>query len=341
MRTLFFAFALLALSGTGARANITVVSFKMGGMVLEKTTKVKILEEDLRLSPFQITVRYRLQNLTDNPIRTRVAFPLPKLDIEGNWHDRFGIGWQGKSGWNPVDFSVRVNENAVEPSLHVRANVGKRDISEVLRKHNIPPTDAGRSLSDRLNALTPQEEKALVAAGALKRWGASVSPSPTWNATLTFHWDMEFAASRETSVEISYKPLAGGANIHGDPDFAPSTCLRGCENYKPHIVPRHPCRSDQDTARLQTMYRTIDVFAFTEFGYVLKTGRNWAGPIERFRLTLDTLKPDAVLDFCPPPMRRALRRTGPSTWTFEATNFTPAADIDVNLYTADDLEWPN
>ncbi len=341
IRKLMLLAASLALASPETSANMSITSFKAGGLVMEKTAQVAIAEEDLHLSPFLVSVRYLFRNRTDRPITTRGAFPLPTLDVEASYNDRVGIGWLGHSGWNPVEFSVRVDGRPLEPSINVRAKVGKREVSAILRQYAIPPTNAARQLVDRMDTLSPQERDALIAQGVLRWWEEGRFASPNWQVTLNYHWTMEFAPGRDTEVEISYRPLAGGATMYGEPSFDRSVCLRGCEKHKPFIVQRSPCRSDPDTKRLQEMYRTQDSFASTEFGYVLKTGRNWAGPIGRFRLTLDTVKPDAVLDLCPASIRKRLRPNGPAKFVFEAENFMPPADIDIGLYTNDFLDWPD
>jgi hypothetical protein len=62
----------------------------------------------------------------------------------------------------------------------------------------------------------------------------------------------------------------------------------------------------------------------SETAYILKTANNWNGPIGRFHLTLDKLKPENVLSLC---WDGELKKTGPTTFESTLTNFAPTRDI--------------
>ncbi len=59
---------------------------------------------------------------------------------------------------------------------------------------------------------------------------------------------------------------------------------------------------------------------------MLKTANNWKGPIGRFRLTLDKLKPANAISLC---WDGALKRTGPATFEAMRDGFAPARDIEL------------
>ena len=61
-----------------------------------------------------------------------------------------------------------------------------------------------------------------------------------------------------------------------------------------------------------------------ETDFVLKTARNWKGPIGRFHLTIDKLKPDNLISLC---WDGDLKKTGPTTFESTRENFAPAGDI--------------
>ena len=61
-----------------------------------------------------------------------------------------------------------------------------------------------------------------------------------------------------------------------------------------------------------------------ETSYILSTAGNWQGPIGKFHLTLDKLKPDNILSLC---WDGELKKTGPTTFEFAADNFAPKRDI--------------
>jgi hypothetical protein len=60
----------------------------------------------------------------------------------------------------------------------------------------------------------------------------------------------------------------------------------------------------------------------TEF--VLKTARNWKGPIGHFRLSLDKVDASNVLSLC---WDGALKKTATTTFEFVRDNFAPKQDV--------------
>jgi hypothetical protein len=61
------------------------------------------------------------------------------------------------------------------------------------------------------------------------------------------------------------------------------------------------------------------------------TARNWAGCIGRFTLTVDTGRADALVSFC----RQGVRKTGPTTFVWEARDYVPDSDLRMLLVSND------
>jgi len=59
--------------------------------------------------------------------------------------------------------------------------------------------------------------------------------------------------------------------------------------------------------------------------YIVTTARNWAAPIGRFTLTVDKGSLEAVVSFC----RSGIRKTGPTTFRWEAQDYVPDHDLRV------------
>lgn len=59
--------------------------------------------------------------------------------------------------------------------------------------------------------------------------------------------------------------------------------------------------------------------------YIVTTAPNWAAPIGRFTLTVDKGSPEAVASFC----RTGVRKTGPTTFRWEARDYVPDQDLRV------------
>ena len=53
--------------------------------------------------------------------------------------------------------------------------------------------------------------------------------------------------------------------------------------------------------------------------YVLRTANSWAGPIGRFKLTLDKGAPGNIISLC----ADGIKKTGPTTFVMEKTDFVP------------------
>jgi hypothetical protein len=61
--------------------------------------------------------------------------------------------------------------------------------------------------------------------------------------------------------------------------------------------------------------------------YVLLTANSWAGPIGKFRLTLDKGDPDSVISVC----MDGIKKTSPTTFVVEKNDYTPDRDLRVLL----------
>jgi len=59
--------------------------------------------------------------------------------------------------------------------------------------------------------------------------------------------------------------------------------------------------------------------------YVLTTGGNWAGSIGHFRLIIDKGSTDNLVSFC----GDGVKKTGPTRFEMEKTDFWPARDLDI------------
>jgi hypothetical protein len=59
--------------------------------------------------------------------------------------------------------------------------------------------------------------------------------------------------------------------------------------------------------------------------YVLRTANSWAGPIGKFRLTLDKGDTGNVISLC----ASGVKKTGPTTFVVEKTDYTPDRDLEI------------
>jgi hypothetical protein len=96
----------------------------------------------------------------------------------------------------------------------------------------------------------------------------------------TFYWQQRFCDGRETVIEHRYKPSVGDTvgvdattiiHILQNPEFA--------RYYSKYCI-------DSSFFAAVTSSKTA-YFSQQSIEYVLKTGSNWSGPIQRFRLVVD------------------------------------------------------
>jgi len=83
---------------------------------------------------------------------------------------------------------------------------------------------------------------------------------------------------------------------------------------EPHPLPENLLAAlTKNSAYLQTVH------------YILKSGANWKGPIQKFKLTLVKRTPKDKISLCMPDTEKA----SPTTFVVERTDFTPTEDLQV------------
>lgn len=84
MRSVYLA-TFLALSNVSiVAANDSTAALSVGGLVFTKSDQIVMQEEDLQISKNKIRVAYKFYNTSNQPISTRVAFPLPEVFLEAD-----------------------------------------------------------------------------------------------------------------------------------------------------------------------------------------------------------------------------------------------------------------
>ena len=138
-----------------------------------------------------------------------------------------------------------------------------------------------------------------------------------------FYWQQRFPAHRTVVLTHSYRPVTGqfvftayDLETHpGDSAFAAKDyCLNdgtlATARAKLAAKKKHPDQAEELTAYLTD--------------YVLKSANNWNGPIGRFHLTLDKVKPDNILSLC---WDGNLVHITPTEAETTLRNFAPAQDL--------------
>ncbi len=102
------------------RANDSAAEIGAGGIVLTQSAGIVMEQEDLLITTRLIRVEYRFRNVTDEPITTRVAFPIPEVpDPE---HPQLGDPEEPGPVENPLNFKLVVDGQSRDYQTEVRPN---------------------------------------------------------------------------------------------------------------------------------------------------------------------------------------------------------------------------
>ncbi len=298
-----------------ALANDGVAGLGVGGLVLQQTDRVRMVSEDLYVSPDRVRVTYRFRPLDDAGLETIVAFPLPPIPV--NNRDET-VGMAEPPVKNPLDvvrFRVRVDGRRIRPLMAVRAFTEKGDITDLLAEYGIRPYDWPdyEAFERRLKALPAEALKKLEEAGAIRR----LSPDYMdygWKLQITYFWRQSFPAGRDTRIEHEYVPIAG--QFFYSPENDRWAVKRYC-------IDSGTMRGIRRMIRRQGQDRSL--LAATQIEYILTTANTWAGPIGRFRLVIDKKRRDSIVTLC----WKGLKRISPTRFESVKQDFRPRRDLEI------------
>ena len=320
-RRLTATLGLVALTAAGAlpaRGNDSAAALDAGGLVLVRDPEIALESEDLRIGLRRIDVDYVFRNTGPSARTVRVAFPLPPIDGEELSLSALSLPFPDRA--NFVGFTVSVDGRAIEPALEERAFLGTREVSDTLKRDGLPLNPLRRDdLEKGLKRLAPAELAALHGAGLLSE--ASADAAAQWRGEAKFHWEQTFPAGQAVRVSHGYAPVKGNHLV--------SAKEAGERGYRERY-----CLDDAGLSGIRRLgARKPDGYTrAVEVPYIVTTARNWAGRIGRFTLTVDKGRPDALVSFC----RTGVRKTGPTTFVWEARDYLPDADLRVLVVSNDD-----
>lgn len=306
-------------STPAALANGAVSEFPAGGVVFKSEKHISIASEELEIGWEAIRVRYVFVSYATETLERTIGFPMAKVSLADGPDNVVSRSWTEDANDDPrnyMAFKVSVNGKPVKPELHEYAWSGHANVTEKLTGMGIPLFAADPDAFTRLaqlpeaTILTLRRED-LVQEDEPDNWLV-----PKWEYQSVYEWTQSFAPGK-TVVEISYKPLFGAGNDYSwyyeGGGGAASYCL-GTE-------------MRQKLAGLGT--KGISPEPFT-VGYILKTARNWNGPIGDFRLKISDGH-GSLFSFCVPD---GLQAAGDGTsWT--AQDFVPDTDLSIVFYLQD------
>ena len=296
-----------------ARANDSAAELDAGGLILRPEPGIALASEDLSIALDRIRVSYEFRNQASEPRTVRIAFPLPPID--GRSLSFSATKLPQVEHANFVGFTVTVDGSPVQPDLEERAFVGEREVTDLLRRHGLP-----------LNPLRVSEIAAAAKRIGKPDWAKLVQAGlfpdvegmteGLWRFEAKFHWLQTFPPDRAVRIAHSYVPVSGFHLL--DPKEAARAAYRATY-----------CLDEAGLAAIRRLHAQAPdasghLRAFV-VPYIVTTARNWAAPIGRFTLTVDKGSPEAVVSFC----RSGIRKTGPTTFRWEAQDYVPDHDLRV------------
>ncbi len=317
MRRLFLAFLLLW-PALATRANDGVAGLEAGELVLLQSDDIEMAEEDLYLSRDQIRLRYLFRNHAGRDVTTMVMFPLPPIDMGAEYD--YGFTPAHRDPDDPVGFRLWIDGRPVPVSSRARAiTPDGRDVTALLEKWRIPlifltPDEASwRKLQDRIESLPARARNELIAAGALRDepWVAD-GFWPAWTTRFAYYWQMTFPAGGEVEVRHEYAPV-------------PEAFFLSAGDLEAGFLADEVCTDAPFIAGVRRRLGPDEYASTTGYllRYILTTANSWRGPIGRFHLTVDKGTPDMLVSLC----RDGIRKTGPTTFEWQAENWRPTRDL--------------
>lgn len=318
-------FSLLFTYFSPVSANDSTASLGAGGLTLTQSADIRMASEDLSISREMVRVRYEFVNESGAPITTRVAFPLPDADME--ILSDSDVGWPTDDADNVVDFRVKADGRAVKTALERKAFLKGVEVTDVLLRLGVPISPRAHDVAAAVSRLPKASKDELARRGL-----ASVTENwaqPLWTVKNTYHWQQTFPADRPLKVEHTYKPIVGGSMIPAYAFFENPAVFRDGEFFKNFCVdqPTYNAISSRLKALQKKKGQSAIMLAYV-VDYVLTTGKNWKGPIGKFHLTLDKGRADNVISFC----MDGVRKTGPTTFVVDRTDFEPEKDLGVLIF---------
>ncbi|NHB76285.1 DUF4424 family protein [Rhodobacter sp. M37P] len=271
-----------------------------------------------------------------------MIFPLPPVGVWSGYEAAMNLP-EDLSSPDLVGFTATVDGRPVQVAIDRIAVVEEgfdeenppsrqydnpgRDVTADLARLGIPLTLDLVAVREALLSL-PQDRRAEVEALGLAEYypGDPAQGLPpdvwgTWAIVTRYHWTQTFPAGGVVRISHSYTNRPPGGVFYW---------THPPEDWQLHLKDQYCI--DEGTSK--AIARTLEASGSAEFGnigtgwnisYILRTANSWAGPIGRFTLTLDKGDPKNVISLC----AEGVRKTGPTTFVIEKTNYVPDRDLEV------------
>ena len=307
------------------------------GLQFAQTDKVRMVREDLFLSPARVEVRYRFHNDGPQSVQGEIIFPLPPISLPALHESGFALNERQLAADNPVNFTLRIDGKAqpvqveriavIEPPYEegrkasLNYDSPGKDVTALLKEQGIGLSLDPTQVSAQLARL-PQDRLKRLQEMQMVEVFAGEPPLPLWSIVLRYHWPQSFPAGQDLVIEHSYHPAPPGGIF-----IWPATG-KDIDSYQQQLI-RDYCIDESTQRGLVKRLHSPGKGDMAGTGmavfldYVLTTANTWKGPINTFHLTIDKGKADNILSLC----IDGLRKTGPTRFEMEQNNFTPHGDL--------------
>lgn len=311
------------------------------GLTFDQTEAVEMVEENLFISIDKVTVDYVFHNKTDTDVTGEVIFPLPPVHVWASWESSMNLPEDGTK-LDLVDFIATVDGKPVEVTIDKIAvleapweenrplseqyDTPGRDVTADLERFGLPLTLDVETIRAQLLALSPEDRAAAKAAGIVDFYEGDPSTNTPpeayglWSVVTRYHWTQTFPAGADLRISHAYTNRPPGGLFYWT--YPP-------EEWNTPLIDQYCIDEGTSKAMAKALFNPDDAYGNAgvsyHIAYVLRTANSWAGPIGRFRLTLDKGDPANVISLC----AEGVEKTGPTTFVIEKTDYTPDRDLEI------------
>ncbi len=341
--------ALMAASGP-LWANDGYGGLSATGLTFGRTDAVAMEEEDLFISLDRVEVSYLFRNKTDTDVTGEVIFPMPPVALA----DLVVMDWnlpEDRSLKNILAFTAEVDgrpvavtidpiavilpELAEGAPLSASYDTPGRDVTALLAKYQIPLGLDVDAVLARLAQLDQAALDELKAEDVIDFFGEPRQMAPDeiyakWSVVYRYHWTQTFPAGSAMRIKHGYdnRP-SGGMFVWSDPPK---------EEWTQEVAAKYCIDAGTSKGIMKALGAAGDK-GYTGGGasyisYVLRTANSWAGPISKFKLTLDKGDPKNIISLC----ADGVKKITPTRFVIEKTDYSPDKDLEVLIVYALDAE---
>jgi len=313
------------------------------GLQFGKSASVRMLSEELFLSPQQVRVRYLFRNDTKETVQGEVIFPLPPIALAELQESGFALPEEKLQRDNVVDFTALVNGKKIAVSIEriavieppydaarqnsTRYDAPGKDVTAELKGFGIPLSLDVKKVAAALARL-PQPVQAKIKARGLADFFPGDPAVPAWSIIERYHWPQTFAPGQEVTIEHSYHPAPPGG-IFVWPKKPEDLDPYQHELIRTYCIDAPTQKAIRKLIHPSTRPQSPGTGTALLLDYVLTTANTWHGPIGRFHLTIDKGHPRNVLSLC----MEGIHKTGPTTFEVEQQDYRPERDLRLLIVT--------